>query len=65
MKRSTEVKNFSCRIPRWMLEKFRYIAQQDCRSISSMTRVIIEDHISAFERENGEIRCDDHKYRGL
>ncbi len=56
MKRGTEVKNFGFRIPKELLEKFRYVAHYDCRSVSSMARIAIEELVSAFEQENGDIK---------
>lgn len=48
-------KNVSIRIPAESLVKLRLIAKQDCRSTSSMVRVLIYDHIEKFEKEHGEI----------
>lgn len=56
MERGTEVKNVTLRVPKELLEKFRYIAHYDCRSVSSMARLAMEETVSAFERENGEIK---------
>lgn len=47
--------NFGFRIPAELLQKLRYIAKQDCRSTSSMIRVLIYDYVAAFEREHGKI----------
>lgn len=47
--------NFGLRIPAELLEKFRYIAQADSRSVSSMLRVLIYDCVESFEKEHGEI----------
>lgn len=49
------VKNLSVRIPVELLNKFRVTAKQDCRSTSSMVRVLIADYIRKFEEEHGEI----------
>lgn len=56
MKRGREVKNFSCRFPKPIFEKLRYIARHDCRSVSSMVWVMVREQILVFERENGEIK---------
>lgn len=56
MKRGTEVKNFSCRFPKPIFEKLRYIARHDCRSVSSMVWVMVMEQILVFERENGDIK---------
>ena len=56
MKREIETQNFSFRVPKQTLEKCRYMARYDCRSVASMIRVILEEQITVFERENGEIR---------
>ncbi len=45
--------NFGFRIPAELLRKLRYIAKQDCRSTSSMIRVLIYDYVEAFEKEHG------------
>lgn len=56
MKRGIETQNFSFRVSKQTLKKCRYMARYDCRSVASMIRVILEEQITAFERENGEIR---------
>lgn len=47
--------NFGFRIPAELLRKLRYIAKQDCRSTSSMIRVLIYDYVETFEKEHGTI----------
>ncbi len=56
MKTKKEVRTFSFRIPEEMLEKFRYVAAYDCRSVSGAVRVVMENHVRQFEREHGEIK---------
>ncbi len=48
-------KNIGVRIPVELLNKLRHIAKEDCRSTSSMIRVLIYDYVAAFEREHGKI----------
>ncbi len=48
-------KSFGFRLPAETLEKLRYIASFDCRSASSMIRVLIYDCVEEFEKEHGEI----------
>ncbi len=56
MKAKREVKTIGIRISKELLEKLRYVATRDCRSVSSAARIAIEDHIQEFEREHGEIK---------
>ena len=37
------------------LEKLRYIAKEDCRSVSGTIRVLVNHCIQEFEKEHGEI----------
>lgn len=53
MKEST--KNFGLRIPVNLLQKLQYIAKEECRSTSSMVRVLIYDCVEEFEKEHGTI----------
>lgn len=55
MRQGAEVRRVSISIPKEVLEKFRYIAAYDCRSVSSMIRLTIKERIAEFERENGKI----------
>ncbi len=56
MKAKREVKTIGIRISTELLEKFRYVAAYDCRSMSSAARVAMERQIQEFEREHGEIK---------
>ena len=51
----TQKVNFGFRLSEELLKKLRYIAKQDCRSTSSMIRVLIYDYVAAFERKHGKI----------
>ena len=53
MKKPT--KSMSICIPTEDLEKLRYIAKQDCRSVSSTIRMLVNHCIQEFEKEHGEI----------
>ena len=48
-------KTIGIRIPTQSLEKLRFIAKQDSRSVSSMIRVLIYDCVEEFEKEHGTI----------
>lgn len=52
------VKNLGIRIPAKTLQKLRYIAAHDSRSVSSAVRVLIYVGIHTFEKEHGEIPTD-------
>ncbi len=56
MKTKEKVKNIGLRVSAELLDKLRYVAAYDCRSVSSAVRVAVERQIQAFEREHGEIR---------
>ena len=38
-----------------LLEKIQYIARFECRSTSSVIRLLIREHVEQFEREHGII----------
>ena len=54
MERNLEIKQFTICLPKELLEKFRYIAARDCRSVSSKIRIAMKEQEAAFEGENGE-----------
>ena len=56
MERNLEIKQFTICLPKELLEKFRYIAARDCRSVSSMIRIAMKEQVAAFEGETGEIK---------
>lgn len=49
------VKSVSIRIEEEMLEKLRYVADYEGRSVNSHVLVLIRENIKAFEDENGKI----------
>ena len=49
------VKSVSIRIEEEMLRKLTFAAEYEGRSINSHILVLIREHISAFERENGPV----------
>ncbi len=56
MKTKKETKTLGLRISKELLEKLRYVADYDCRSVSSAVRIAMEKQIQEFEREHGEIK---------
>ena len=48
-------RNIGLRIPGEVLEKLRYIAREECRSTSSMIRVLVYECVERYEGEHGEI----------
>lgn len=56
MSQDIEFKQFTVCMSKELLEKLRYIAAQDSRSVSSMVRIAIKELVAAFEGENGEIK---------
>ena len=55
MSQDIEFKQFTVCMSKELLEKLRYIAAYDCRSVSSMVRIAIKELVAAFEEKNGEI----------
>lgn len=56
MSKDIEFKQFTVCMSKELLEKLRYIAAQDSRSVSSTVRIAIKELVAAFEGENGEIK---------
>lgn len=56
MSQDIEFKQFTVCMSKELLEKLRYIAAQDSRSVSSTVRIAIKELVAAFEGENGEIK---------
>ena len=48
-------KTFTLRVEEPILNKLHYIANKNKRSANNQIELLIEDFISAFEKENGEI----------
>ena len=48
-------KTIGIRVPAESLEKLRFIAKQDSRSVSSMIRVLAYNCVEEFEKEHGKI----------
>lgn len=55
MSQDIEFKQFTVCMSKELLEKLRYIAAYDCRSVSSTVRIAIKELVAAFEEKNGEI----------
>jgi len=50
-----EQKSFTIRVPEETLEKFRYVAKYDDRSLSGQIMYLIHQNIRDFEKEHGVI----------
>ena len=64
----SEKKNFSVRIDGRLLEKLRYIAKSEERSVNKKVILLIRDFVAEYEKVNGEIKLfdecsDDNKWR--
>ena len=51
-------KNFTIRVPEETLEKFRYVAKYDDRSMSGQIVYLIHQNIRDFEKEHGAIELE-------
>ena len=49
---------FTLRIDQQTLEKLRYIADNNFRTVNKELEMIIKAHIAAYETKNGEIKVD-------
>lgn len=47
---------FTLRTDRVTLEKFRYIADNNFRTVNKELEMLMQQHIAAYESEHGEIR---------
>lgn len=45
-------------IPEDTLQKLRYVAAYDGRSVNGLLRILIRDHLREFERKNGKIETE-------
>lgn len=52
------VKSLSIRIETEMLDKLRYVAEQEARSANSQILILIRKSIEKFEEEHGRIQFD-------
>lgn len=55
---SSTTSKFTLRIDQQTLEKFRYIADNNFRTVNKELEMIIKSHIAAYETKNGEIKID-------
>lgn len=46
-----EKKTYSFQIPAELLERLRKVAQEECRSVPGLLRVLIREKVKEFERE--------------
>lgn len=56
MRQDIEFKQFTVCMSKELLEKLRYIAAYDGRSVSSTVWIAIKELVAAFEGANGEIK---------
>ncbi|BBB91440.1 MAG TPA: Arc family DNA-binding protein [Methylomusa anaerophila] len=50
---------FSLRIPEKLLNKIRFIAEQNKRSTNKEIEFIIEQYVAEYERKCGQIKIDE------
>lgn len=50
---------FTLRTSREILEKFRYIADDNFRTVNKELEMLMQKHIAEYERKHGEIRLPD------
>jgi hypothetical protein len=55
---SSNTSKFTLRIDQQILEKFRYIADNNFRTVNKELEMIIKAHIIAYETKNGQIKVD-------
>ncbi|WP_371366398.1 hypothetical protein SRRS_07740 [Sporomusa rhizae] len=55
---SPNTSKFTLRIDQQTLEKFRYIADNNFRTVNKELEMIIKAHIATYEAKNGEIKID-------
>lgn len=55
---SSNTSKFTLRIDQQILEKFRYIADNNFRTVNKELEMIIKAHITAYETKNGQIKID-------
>jgi len=55
---SSNTSKFTLRIDQQTLEKLRYIADNNFRTVNKELEMIIKAHIAAYETKNGEIKVD-------
>ena len=49
---------FTLRVDKTTLDKLRYIADNNFRTINKELEMLIKQHISEFEKQHGEIKVD-------
>lgn len=54
-------KHLGLLIPEDMMQKLRYAAAYDGRSVNGLIRVLIRDYIVVFEKQHGKIEPNDLK----
>ena len=54
----SELPRFTFRTDRVLLEKLRYIADNNFRTVNKELEMLAQQHIAAYEREHGEIKVE-------
>ena len=52
------IKNFTTRIDEELLEKLRYVATYDGRTVNNKINMLIRDCVKQFEEEHGKIELE-------
>lgn len=50
---------YTLRIPKELMDKFKYVAEYNARSSNRELELLIRKHIEKFEKANGEILQED------
>lgn len=56
---TSNLPQFTIRIEPELLKKIRFVAEYNARSANREVEVLIRNHVSAFEKEHGEITFSD------
>lgn len=59
----SELPRYTLRIPQILLDKIRYIAEENGRSANREIELMIKQRIKSYEAENGEISPSELEYR--
>ena len=59
----SELPRYTLRIPQILLDKIRYIAEENGRSANREIELMIKQRIKSYEAENGEILPSELEYR--
>jgi hypothetical protein len=51
---------FTLRVDQQTLEKLRYIADNNFRTVNKELEMLIKGHIAVYEKKHGEIKIEDY-----